>query len=108
MGDSNNNTPQRTPTRTRTTPHRGYNTTPQRISGQSRSIVIPPKAPDFVALAREQHRLEPQPARKGHNSFFAYNPEKEPIKVTLRSVAQEATWLMVYFLGLFENSSSFC
>ncbi|KAL9556417.1 hypothetical protein PS6_002337 [Mucor atramentarius] len=84
MGDSNNNTPQRTPTRTRTTPHRGYNTTPQRISGQSRSIVIPPKAPDFVALAREQHRLEPQPARKGHNSFFAYNPEKEPIKAYLR------------------------
>ena len=37
----------------------------------------PVRVPDFVTLAKEQQRQE----AKGHNSFFAYNPEKESIKV---------------------------
>ncbi|CEP14221.1 hypothetical protein [Parasitella parasitica] len=82
-------TPHRTPTRTnRTTPHRSYNTTPNRISNNSRTIFKPPRAPDFVALAREQRQ---QPS-KGHNSFFAYNPEKEPIKAYLRIRPHSASY----------------
>lgn len=84
-GGSAHHTPQGTPTRTRTTPHRGYNTTPHRSSGSSRPVIKPPKAPDFVALAREQQRQQQHPANKRHDGFFAYNPEKEPIKVTHHS-----------------------
>lgn len=78
IGGSAHNTPQGTPTRTRTTPHRS--------SAPSRPIIKPPKVPDFVALAREQQRQQQQPANKRHNSFFAYNPEKEPIKVSHHNV----------------------
>lgn len=34
----------------------------------------PARPLDFLALARNETSC-------GHNSFFAYNPEKEPIKV---------------------------
>ncbi|KAI8640459.1 kinesin motor domain-containing protein [Parasitella parasitica] len=82
-------TPQRTPTRAnKTTPHRSYNVTPNRISSHSRTVFKPPRVPDFVALAREQHQ---QPS-KGHNSFFAYNPEKEPIKAYLRIRPHSASY----------------
>ncbi|KAK4511889.1 uncharacterized protein ATC70_003888 [Mucor velutinosus] len=91
MGGNGNNTPQGTPTRTRT-PHRGYNTTPHRTSGPSRPLIKPPKVPDFVALAREQQHQQQQPASRGHNSFFAYNPEKEPIKSYLRIRPHSATF----------------
>lgn len=39
------------------------------------------RAPDFVALAREQQQPQFRHESLGHNSFFAYNPDREPIKV---------------------------
>jgi hypothetical protein len=75
-------TPQHTPNRNRT-PNRSTLTTPNRISTYSRpTFKSTARAPDFVAIAREQQRQE----SGGHNSFFAYNPEKEPIRVTLQTV----------------------
>lgn len=69
-------TPSRTPYRNRT-PSKSTTTTPNRDSSYARSIFKTPiRTPDFVSLAREE-----QQELKRHNSFFAYNPEKEPIKV---------------------------
>ena len=98
-------TPQRTPTRNRT-PNRSFNTTPNRISSQSRPTFKPPRVPDFVSLAREQRQ---QPSR-GHNSFFAYNPEKEPIKVIRSNIFTHCSKMinnLFVYVGLFENSTSF-
>jgi hypothetical protein len=79
-GGTPQRTPQRTPNRNATTPNR---MTPIRISCQSRSLFkTPVRAPDFVSLAR-QHQHQHESTSGGHNSFFAYNPEKEPIKVYL-------------------------
>jgi hypothetical protein len=71
-GDRTCKTPQRTPQRT---PNRQ---TPTRISFHSKPVFKAPRAPDFVTLAQEQRTTV---STRGHNSFFAYNPEKEPIKV---------------------------
>lgn len=72
-------TPQHTPNRNRTTPSRLTSTTPNRISNYSKPIFkSPARTLDFTAIAREQQRQE----SGGHNSFFAYNPEKEAIRVT--------------------------
>lgn len=80
------NNPPRTPARrnggnrTCGTPNRTPNRqTPNRLSFQSKAAFKAPKAPDFVALAQEQRQTTTTTG--GHNSFFAYNPEKEPIKV---------------------------
>lgn len=79
-------TPQRTPQHTPSrTPHR--NRTPNKSATPNRdpnylrpTFKTPIRTPDFVSLAREE-----QQELKRHNSFFAYNPEKEPIKVRFSS-----------------------
>lgn len=74
-----NRTPQRTPHRTpqltpnRTTPKTLHRLTPHHIASQSRVAFKTVKPPDFTAMARKETST--------HNSFFAYNPEKEPIRV---------------------------
>jgi hypothetical protein len=114
-----NNTP-RTPTRrnggdrTCRTPHRTPNRTPTRqtptrISFHSKPVFKAPKAPDFVGLVQEQR---PAAATEGHNSFFAYNPEKEPIKVKIIPGTDSLlSWnppikLTVIQIGLFAYSTS--
>ncbi|KAI8087301.1 kinesin motor domain-containing protein [Thamnidium elegans] len=75
-----NRTPQRTPQRTpnRTGPRTPTRlTTPRHLSCHSRvAFKAPVKVPDFSSLSRKEAST--------HNSFFAYNPEKEPIRAYLR------------------------
>ncbi|KAI9263541.1 kinesin motor domain-containing protein [Helicostylum pulchrum] len=75
-----NRTPQRTPQRTpnRTAPRTPTRvTTPRHLSCHSRvAFKAPVRTPDFASLVRKEAST--------HNSFFAYNPEKEPIRAYLR------------------------
>ncbi|KAI9485564.1 MAG: kinesin motor domain-containing protein [Benjaminiella poitrasii] len=73
----------RTPTRGAGGNRTPFNRTPTRqISAYSRPAFKPPKAPDFFALTHDSPH--PSSSQNNHNEFFAYNPEKEPIKAYLR------------------------
>ncbi|KAI8997248.1 kinesin motor domain-containing protein [Pilobolus umbonatus] len=65
-------TPHRTPHRL--TPHR----TPTRSAVPRQLFKTPIRTPDFTAIAKQDIVSSP------HTSFFAYSPEKEPIKAYLR------------------------
>lgn len=93
-------TPSRAPQRTpNLTPNRTSNRTPNRSLYEQTPTKLPAgsinrsflrthvKPPDFVALAQEemlQQQQQAAKAKRNHDdSFVAYNPEKEPIKVCL-------------------------
>ncbi|KAI9016515.1 kinesin motor domain-containing protein [Phycomyces nitens] len=66
----------RTPSRT---PNRSYLDTPTRPAFKT-----PIRPPDFISLAQESGQRSIQTSNWPSDSFFAYNPEKEPIKAYLR------------------------
>ena len=76
-------TPHRTPHRTITTPHR----TPTRTPTKQRSFInskttLRPTPPDFAAMAGNDTIVRKSVlGKRNDDSFIAYNPEKEPIKV---------------------------